>query len=51
MQFERAFLLQRGVIDLATGRFPVTLFTNGEASDGHIIDIRGHEAPDHLPMF
>jgi hypothetical protein len=48
---ERAFLLQRGVIDLDTGRFPVTLFTNGEASDGHIIDVRGLQVPDRVPMF
>jgi hypothetical protein len=48
---ERAFLLQRGVIDLETGRFPVTLFTNGEASDGHIIDVRGLTVPDRVPMF
>ena len=48
---ERAFLLQRGVIDLDTGRFPVTLFTNGEASDGHIIDVRGLTVPERVPMF
>jgi hypothetical protein len=48
---ERAFLLQRGVIDVASGRFPVTLFTNGEASDGHIIDVRGLSVPDRVPMF
>jgi hypothetical protein len=48
---ERAFLLQRGVIDLESGRFPVTLFTNGEASDGHIIDVRGLQVPDRVPMF
>ncbi len=48
---KRAFDLQRGKIDLETGRFPVTLFTNGEASDGHIIDIRGLEVGDRLPMF
>jgi hypothetical protein len=48
---ERAFLLQRGVIDLASGRFPVTLLTNGEASDGHIIDVRGLSVPDRVPMF
>jgi hypothetical protein len=48
---ERAFLLQRGVIDLKSGRFPVTLFTNGEASDGHIIDVRGLTVPDRVPMF
>jgi hypothetical protein len=39
------------VIDLETGRFPVTLFTNGEASDGHIIDVRGLQVPDRVPMF
>jgi hypothetical protein len=29
----------------------VTLFTNGEASDGHIIDVRGLQVPDRVPMF
>ncbi len=48
---ERSFLLQRGKIDLETGRFPLTLFTNGEASDGHIVDIRGLEVPEHMTMF
>ena len=48
---ERTFQLQRGVIDLDTGQFPVTLFTNGEASDGHIVDIRGLAVADRVPMF
>ena len=48
---QRDFQLQRGVIDLETGEFPVTLFTNGEASDGHIIDVRGIEIGETLPMF
>ena len=48
---ERSFLLKRGEIDLETGRFPLTLFTNGEASDGHIVDIAGLEVSDNTPMF
>jgi hypothetical protein len=54
MIYERGLQLQRGVIDLSTGKFPVTLFTNGNASDGHIIDIRGlivNQDPDRTPMF
>ena len=48
---DRSFLLERGRINLDTGRFPLTLFTNGEASDGHIIDIRGLEVAERVPMF
>ncbi len=48
---ERSFLLQRGVIDMETGEFPLTLFTNGPASDSHIIHIAGLEVDDPLPMF
>jgi len=43
--------LERGSIDLNSGEFPLTLFTNGEASDGHIIDIDGLRIPDQLPMY
>ena len=49
--FERAIQLERGQIDLESGEFPLLLMTNGEASDGHIVDIRSLEAPETLPMF
>lgn len=49
--YQRELRLERGRIDLETGEFPLTLFTNGEASDGHIIHIRGLEVDDQLPMF
>jgi hypothetical protein len=49
--FERAIQLERGQIDLESGEFPLLLMTNGEASDGHIVDVRSLEAPDTLPMF
>ena len=49
--FERAIQLERGQIDLESGEFPLLLMTNGEASDGHIVDIRSLEAPETLPML
>ena len=47
----RAFQLQRGVIDLETGEFPLILASNGEASDGHIIDVGKMEVGERIPMF
>lgn len=49
--WQRNFDLQRGVIDRATGEFPAVTFTNGEASDGHIIDVASLVVPDVVPMF
>ena len=44
--------LERGApIDLKTGRFAFTLFTDGEASDGHIINIAGMKLPRQMPLF
>ena len=48
---QRDFSLQRGVIDLDTGQFPVTLFTNGDAADGHIIHVAGLVTEKRVPMF
>ena len=47
----RELQLKRGVIDLETGEFPVTLATNGEAADGHILNVQGMEVPERVPMF
>lgn len=38
-------------IDLATGVFPMTLATEGEASDGHILSIKGGQIPERMPML
>lgn len=48
---KRAMTIERGSIDMKTGEFPVTLFTNGEASDGHIIDVSGMRVADKIPMY
>ncbi len=47
----RTLQLQRGVIDLDTGEFPLILASNGEASDGHIIDVGHMEVGERIPMF
>ena len=49
--FSRTAELQRGDIDMSTGQFPLTLATDGEASDGHIIRVEGVETPEALPML
>lgn len=33
------------------GHFEAVLFTSGEASDGHILDIDGASLPERMPMF
>lgn len=49
---ERVFSLTRGEIDLETGRFPLTLFTNGPANgDPHIVDVATLETPERATMF
>ena len=37
-------------INLKTGEFPMTLATEGEATDGHILSIRGGQLPESLPL-
>lgn len=49
--YQRIAPIERGVIDMETGEFPATLFTDGEASDGHILDIAGAVIPERMPMF
>jgi hypothetical protein len=38
-------------IDLETGAFLMTLATEGEAADGHILSIKGGQIPERLPML
>lgn len=39
-----------GSVDAEAGEFSAILATSGEASDGHILNVRGIETPDGLPM-
>jgi hypothetical protein len=48
---ERDFRIEPSDDVVKTGQFPAVLFTNGEASDGHIVDIRGLEVDDRVPLF
>ena len=47
----RSLQVERGVVDMETGRFPMILATEGEASDGHILSIEGIETQDRMPML
>src|SRR5262245_15452442 len=38
-------------IDLDAGTFGMTLATEGEASDGHILSIEGMSAPERMPLL
>lgn len=51
MQFSRIAEIERGKIDLTTGRFPMVLATDGEASDGHILSIDGGQVPARMPLL
>ncbi len=47
---ERSFEIERGSIDLETGEFPIILATEGEATDGHMLNVRGGSIPDQIPL-
>ena len=47
---ERTYEIERGSIDLKTGQFPMILATEGEASDGHVLNLRGATIPDKMPL-
>jgi len=51
MQNRRDFHLRRGHIDMETGEFEATVATNGEAADGHILNVQGAEVPESVPLF
>jgi hypothetical protein len=42
---------QRQAVDAATGEFKAVLATEGEASDGHILLMRGLEVPESMPLM
>jgi hypothetical protein len=48
---ERAFEISRASVNEETGEFRATLFTSGEASDGHILNIPGGDVPKRMPLF
>ena len=43
--------IERGDTDAASGEFRAVLATEGEASDGHILSIRGLEVPVEMPLL
>lgn len=38
-------------VDVDTGTFTATLATEGEASDGHILSIKGGQVPERMPLL
>ena len=42
--------IDQGTIDLETGEFPLVLATQGEATDGNVLNIRGASIPDSIPL-
>lgn len=50
-EYRRAVCLDTSAVNEATGEFSCTLFSNGEASDGHVIDVRSLDVPATIPMF
>ncbi len=49
--YKRTLELDRAHVDADSGEFECVLFTSGEASDGHILNIRGGVLPDDMPLF
>lgn len=52
--YTRSFQLGFGrtdLIDMETGVFPVVAATNGDASDKHILHVKGHQTGPVTPMF
>ena len=47
---ERTLEIERGSIDLKTGQFPMVLASESEASDGHILNLRGASVPEKMPL-
>ena len=50
-EFRRAVSLEPSSVNTETGEFGCTLFTNGEATDGHLIDVGTLDVPESIPMF
>ncbi len=43
--------IARGALNLETGEFPMTLATEGEASDGHILEVGGAVLQPRMPLL
>jgi hypothetical protein len=50
-QHTRIFEVERASVDPEAGTFEAVLFTDGEASDGHILNIKGGKVPERMPLF
>jgi hypothetical protein len=51
VKFRRTLEIERAAVNAETGEFPATLFTDGEASDGHILNVAGGSSPARIPLF
>lgn len=49
--YTRSIELKRESVDPKTGTFEAVLFTDGEASDGHILSMKGANLPARMPLF
>ena len=49
--YRREFSFERASLNTDTGTFRAVIYTDGEASDGHILDIAGGELPERMPLF
>ena len=47
---ERTIHIDREKINPETGEFPLVLATQGEATDGNILNIRGADIPERMPL-
>lgn len=50
-EYKRSIEIERAQVDSTSGEFRAVVFTNGEASDGHILDMRGGQLADDMPLF
>lgn len=51
MSYLRGFEIDRAAVNVETGEFRAVVFTDGEASDGHILSIDGAVTPERMPLF
>ena len=51
MNYQRTLEIERGDVDSESGTFRAALFTDGEATDGHILNIDGGLMPERIPLF
>lgn len=51
MSYRRTFAVDRASVNEETGEFRAVLFSDGEASDGHVLNIQGGRIPNQMPLF